>query len=185
MTASSSWAATITATRGSSSARRTRRGRTRAASGWGAATTPARGGSPGARPPRGARTRAAAAAATGYAAWVHTSAPSDAQNTTFTASTTRQSTETPGVSGRLEPVPGPVCFVVGARPNFMKAAPVLRALERSGTPTLLVHTGQHYDAAMSDVFIEQLGLPLPDVFLGVGSGTHAEQTARALVGVEG
>ena len=49
---------------------------------------------------------------------------------------------------------------------------------------LLVHTGQHYDAEMSDVFFAELGLPEPDVFLGVGSGTHAEQTARALVGIE-
>ncbi len=49
---------------------------------------------------------------------------------------------------------------------------------------MLVHTGQHYDAEMSDVFLRQLDLPAPDVFLGVGSGTHAEQTARALVGVE-
>ena len=78
-----------------------------------------------------------------------------------------------------------VCFVVGARPNFMKAAPVLRALESRGIDVLLVHTGQHYDAEMSDVFLQQLGLPRPDVFLGVGSGTHGEQTARALVGVEG
>ena len=82
-------------------------------------------------------------------------------------------------------MPAQVCFVVGARPNFMKAAPVLRALEARGIDVLLVHTGQHYDAEMSDVFLEQLGLPKPDVFLGVGSGTHAEQTARALVGVEG
>ena len=82
-------------------------------------------------------------------------------------------------------MPDQVCFVVGARPNFMKAAPVLRALEARGVDVLLVHTGQHYDADMSDVFLEQLGLPKPDVFLGVGSGTHGEQTARALVGVEG
>jgi UDP-N-acetylglucosamine 2-epimerase (non-hydrolysing) len=78
------------------------------------------------------------------------------------------------------------CFVVGARPNFMKAAPILRAL-RSAAPwaePLLVHTGQHYDATMSDVFLDELELPAPDVFLGVGSGSHAEQTARALVGIE-
>ena len=75
-----------------------------------------------------------------------------------------------------------VCFVVGARPNFMKAASVLRAL--TSVDTLLVHTGQHYDPRMSDVFLDDLNLPAPDVFLGVGSGTHAEQTARALVGVE-
>ena len=80
---------------------------------------------------------------------------------------------------------GVVCFVVGARPNFMKAAPVLRALDAHGdVECALVHTGQHYDAEMSDVFLQQLDLPRPDVFLGVGSGTHAEQTARALVGIE-
>jgi UDP-N-acetylglucosamine 2-epimerase (non-hydrolysing) len=77
-----------------------------------------------------------------------------------------------------------VCFVVGARPNFMKAAPVIDALRRRDTDVLLVHTGQHYDPEMSDVFLGELGLPRPDVFLGVGSGTHAEQTGRALVGVE-
>jgi UDP-N-acetylglucosamine 2-epimerase (non-hydrolysing) len=82
-------------------------------------------------------------------------------------------------------MPALVCFVVGARPNFMKAAPVVRALEAQDVRVLLVHTGQHYDADMSDVFLRQLGLPKPDVFLGVGSGTHGEQTARALVGVEG
>jgi UDP-N-acetylglucosamine 2-epimerase (non-hydrolysing) len=79
-----------------------------------------------------------------------------------------------------------VCFVVGARPNFMKAAPVYRALGESdgSLELLLVHTGQHYDAEMSAVFMQELELPQPDVFLGIGSGTHAEQTAKALVGVE-
>mgnify|MGYP000368436478 FL=1 len=79
-----------------------------------------------------------------------------------------------------------VTFVVGARPNFMKTAPVLRALRELAPETelTLVHTGQHYDADMSQVFLDELGLPRPDVFLGVGSGSHAEQTARALVGVE-
>jgi UDP-N-acetylglucosamine 2-epimerase (non-hydrolysing) len=83
-------------------------------------------------------------------------------------------------------MPSRVCFVVGARPNFMKAAPVLRALRRldPDAEPLLVHTGQHYDPEMSDVFLQQLDLPVPDIFLGVGSGTHGEQTARALVGVE-
>src|SRR2546429_1651860 len=76
---------------------------------------------------------------------------------------------------------GSICFVVGTRPNFMKVAPVLRALN---APALLIHTGQHYDAEMSDVFLGELGLPEPDIFLGVGSGTHGEQTARALVGIE-
>jgi len=78
----------------------------------------------------------------------------------------------------------PVCFVVGARPNFMKAAPVIEALRPLGVEVLLVHTGQHYDAEMSDVFLGELGLPAPDVFLGVGSGSHAEQTSRALLGIE-
>jgi UDP-N-acetylglucosamine 2-epimerase (non-hydrolysing) len=77
-----------------------------------------------------------------------------------------------------------VCFVVGARPNFMKAAPVLRALEARGVDALLVHTGQHYDPEMSDIFLRELELPKPDVFLGVGSGRHGEQTARALIGIE-
>jgi UDP-N-acetylglucosamine 2-epimerase (non-hydrolysing) len=68
----------------------------------------------------------------------------------------------------------------------MKTAPVYRALAEldAGLELLLVHTGQHYDAKMSAVFVEELELPEPDVFLGVGSGTHAEQTANALVGIE-
>jgi UDP-N-acetylglucosamine 2-epimerase (non-hydrolysing) len=80
-----------------------------------------------------------------------------------------------------------VCFVVGARPNFMKAAPVLRALRalEPDSDAILVHTGQHYDEEMSDVFIRELGMPKPDVSLGVGSGSHGEQTARALAGVAG
>ena len=83
-------------------------------------------------------------------------------------------------------MPARVCFVVGARPNFMKAAPVHRELAAldSSLELVLVHTGQHYDEAMSDVFFEELGLPRPDEFLGVGSGSHAEQTAKALIGVE-
>jgi UDP-N-acetylglucosamine 2-epimerase (non-hydrolysing) len=71
--------------------------------------------------------------------------------------------------------------VVGARPNFMKAAPVLAALSRrAGITQTLVHTGQHYDKNMSDVFFEQLGIPSPDVNLGVGSGSHAQQTAEII-----
>lgn len=78
-----------------------------------------------------------------------------------------------------------VLHVVGARPNFMKAAPVLRAL--GAYPEILqtlVHTGQHYDAAMSGVFFEQLGMPLPDCNLEVGSGTHAQQTAGVMLALE-
>ena len=74
--------------------------------------------------------------------------------------------------------------IVGARPNFMKAAPVCQALAELGVPPLLVHTGQHYDHAMSRVFFEQLGLPKPDRNLGVGSGTHAQQTATLMVRLE-
>lgn len=78
-----------------------------------------------------------------------------------------------------------ILHVVGARPNFVKAAPVLRALAgRAGVRQTLVHTGQHYDANMSDVFFVQLGVPAPDVSLGVGSGTHAAQTAQVLAGLE-
>jgi UDP-N-acetylglucosamine 2-epimerase (non-hydrolysing) len=77
-----------------------------------------------------------------------------------------------------------VCLIVGARPNFMKTAPVYAALQKRRLELLLVHTGQHYDAEMSEVFLHELDLPRPDVFLGVGSGSHAEQTARALVGIE-
>src|SRR5881397_3735249 len=74
-----------------------------------------------------------------------------------------------------------IMHVVGARPNFMKAAPVMRAL--GGYPRvrqILVHTGQHYDANMSDVFFTQLGMAPPDVNLEVGSGSHAQQTAEIL-----
>ena len=74
--------------------------------------------------------------------------------------------------------------VVGARPNFMKAAPVLAALQKKGVTQRLIHTGQHYDSVMSDLFFTQLGLPKPDLHLGVGSGTHAQQTAAVLVGIE-
>jgi UDP-N-acetylglucosamine 2-epimerase (non-hydrolysing) len=77
-----------------------------------------------------------------------------------------------------------ICFVVGARPNFMKAAPVYQGLGALGHELFLVHTGQHYDPEMSDVFLEDLGFPAPDAFLGIGSGTHAEQTSRALIGIE-
>ena len=74
-----------------------------------------------------------------------------------------------------------ILHVVGARPNFMKAAPVLRALsDYPNVRQTLVHTGQHYDSAMSDVFFQQLGMPDPDCNLGVGSGTHARQTAAVM-----
>ena len=74
--------------------------------------------------------------------------------------------------------------VVGARPNFMKAAPAVLALQRRGVPQVLVHTGQHYDAAMSDVFFRQLGMPEPDHNLEVGSGSHGAQTALIMTRFE-
>jgi len=75
--------------------------------------------------------------------------------------------------------------VVGARPNFMKVAPLHRALEEAGGFTSqIVHTGQHYDEKMSDVFFRQLEMPEPDMYLGVGSGTHAQQTARVMTAFE-
>jgi UDP-N-acetylglucosamine 2-epimerase (non-hydrolysing) len=77
-----------------------------------------------------------------------------------------------------------VAHVVGARPNFMKAAPVIRGLADRGQAQLVIHTGQHYDAKMSDVFFTDLGLPEPDINLGVGSGTQAAQTAALLVALE-
>jgi UDP-N-acetylglucosamine 2-epimerase (non-hydrolysing) len=78
-----------------------------------------------------------------------------------------------------------ILHVVGARPNFMKAAPVLHALQgRTGVRQTLVHTGQHYDKNLSDVFFSQLEIPAPDFNLGVGSGTHARQTADIMAGFE-
>ncbi|MBB6346489.1 non-hydrolyzing UDP-N-acetylglucosamine 2-epimerase [Nonomuraea muscovyensis] len=77
-----------------------------------------------------------------------------------------------------------VLHVLGARPNFVKAAPVVRALGELGMRQGIIHTGQHYDALMSDVFFADLGLPEPVANLGVGSGTHARQTAALLVGLE-
>ncbi len=78
-----------------------------------------------------------------------------------------------------------IIHVVGARPNYMKIAPVMKAIARAGfAEQRLVHTGQHYDVAMSDVFFTDLGMPVPDVHLGVGSGSHAEQTAKVLLGFE-
>ncbi|MEV5888336.1 non-hydrolyzing UDP-N-acetylglucosamine 2-epimerase [Nonomuraea fuscirosea] len=77
-----------------------------------------------------------------------------------------------------------VLHVLGARPNFVKAAPVVRALGELGVRQGIIHTGQHYDALMSDVFFADLGLPEPVANLGVGSGSHAKQTAALLVGLE-
>jgi len=78
----------------------------------------------------------------------------------------------------------PIVHVLGARPNFVKAAPVISALAAAGAEQAVIHTGQHYDARMSEIFFDQLGLPEPDVNLGVGSGGHAEQTAALMIGLE-
>lgn len=79
-----------------------------------------------------------------------------------------------------------VVLVAGARPNFMKVAPILRALKARGElfEWRLVHTGQHYDHGMSEVFFEELGIPAPDFHMGAGGGSHAEQTARIMVAFE-
>jgi UDP-N-acetylglucosamine 2-epimerase (non-hydrolysing) len=77
-------------------------------------------------------------------------------------------------------------YVVGTRPNFVKMAPVIAALRSRlpGARHAIVHTGQHYDRMMSEVFLEELGVPEPDHLLGVGSGSHAEQTARVIERLE-
>lgn len=77
-----------------------------------------------------------------------------------------------------------ILLVAGTRPNFMKIAPIHRALAARGHELRLLHTGQHFDASMSDVFFRDLGLPRPDVALRAGGGSQAEQTAAVLVGVE-
>lgn len=79
---------------------------------------------------------------------------------------------------------GPVLHVTGARPNFPKAAPVVRELDRRGIDQFLVHTGQHYDDKMSEVFFRELDLPRPDLNLGVGSASHATQTAKIMTELE-
>jgi UDP-N-acetylglucosamine 2-epimerase (non-hydrolysing) len=76
-------------------------------------------------------------------------------------------------------------LVAGARPNFMKIAPIVRALQaHGGLGFKIIHTGQHYDREMNDVFFEELGIPQPDVFMGAGGGSHAQQTAKIMVAFE-
>jgi UDP-N-acetylglucosamine 2-epimerase (non-hydrolysing) len=78
-----------------------------------------------------------------------------------------------------------IYLVAGARPNFMKIAPIVRALRAQGRLDYkIIHTGQHYDREMNDVFFEELGIPQPDVFMGAGGGTHAEQTAKIMLEFE-
>ncbi len=76
-------------------------------------------------------------------------------------------------------------LVAGARPNFMKIAPIVRALDAAGTLAYkIIHTGQHYDREMNEVFFEELGIPAPDLFMGAGGGSHAQQTARIMLAFE-
>ncbi len=76
-------------------------------------------------------------------------------------------------------------LVAGARPNFMKIAPIVRALRRDGRLDFrIIHTGQHHDREMNDVFFEELGIPQPDVRLGCGGGSHAEQTGKIMAAYE-
>ncbi|MGH7232105.1 MAG: UDP-N-acetylglucosamine 2-epimerase, partial [Nitrospiraceae bacterium] len=78
-----------------------------------------------------------------------------------------------------------VIAVVGARPNFMKAAPVIESLrQHKDIDVMLVHTGQHYDREMSTLFFEELGMPRPNLDLQVGSGSHGEQTGQIMVRLE-
>src|SRR6185312_12408698 len=75
-----------------------------------------------------------------------------------------------------------ILCIVGARPNFMKIAPIMRALREQAPDVMakLVHTGQHYDYAMNESFFQQLQIPAPDISLEVGSGSHAQQTAEIM-----
>ena len=79
-----------------------------------------------------------------------------------------------------------IVLVAGARPNFMKVAPIIRELRKHEDvfDWSLVHTGQHYDHGMSDVFFQELGIPEPNFHMGAGGGSHAEQTARIMVAFE-
>lgn len=78
-----------------------------------------------------------------------------------------------------------IYLVAGARPNFMKIAPIVRALQGHAQLSYkIIHTGQHYDRDMNDVFFEELGIPAPDLFMAAGGGTHAEQTAKIMLAFE-
>ena len=94
-----------------------------------------------------------------------------------------------------------IVLVAGARPNFMKIAPIIRAIKKHNSKSktmqslrgtkcrgnlkiILVHTGQHYDSRMSKIFFKELEIPQPDIYLGVGSGSHGEQTAKVMIKFE-
>lgn len=84
-----------------------------------------------------------------------------------------------------DPRPRTICCIVGARPNFVKIAPIMRALtDCDGLTPQLIHTGQHYDVAMNSIFFDELEIPRPDINLEVGSGSGTEQTARIMLGLE-
>ncbi|MEN6357536.1 MAG: UDP-N-acetylglucosamine 2-epimerase (non-hydrolyzing) [Armatimonadota bacterium] len=77
-----------------------------------------------------------------------------------------------------------ICTIVGARPQFIKVSPVSRTIKTAGHNEILIHTGQHYDHRMSQVFFDELGIKEPDINMEIGSGSHAEMTAKMLIGVE-
>lgn len=78
-----------------------------------------------------------------------------------------------------------IYLVAGARPNFMKIAPIVRAIQaHGGLQYQIIHTGQHYDREMNEVFFEELGIPQPDIFMAAGGGSHAQQTAKIMVAFE-
>src|SRR5882762_11385795 len=77
-----------------------------------------------------------------------------------------------------------ILIIVGARPQFIKLAPLVNALEEQGHRPFVVHTGQHWDPSMSDIFFNELNLPAPDRNLGVGSGKHGWQTGKMLAALE-
>jgi UDP-N-acetylglucosamine 2-epimerase (non-hydrolysing) len=77
-----------------------------------------------------------------------------------------------------------VVHILAARPNFIKASPIIREFKNNGHENVIIHTNQHYDYKMSEIFFEQLDIPTPDVHLGIGSSTHAKQTADAMISIE-
>jgi UDP-N-acetylglucosamine 2-epimerase len=77
-----------------------------------------------------------------------------------------------------------IVSIVGARPQFIKSAPVSRAIIDAGYYEYKIHTGQHYDYEMSQIFFEEMGLTEPSINLGIGSGTHAQQTGQMLMAIE-